>query len=421
MQDVFRGVSMAKRKWTLRRIRNGVRRRGKKYDRALKRRAGDVLFQARLIRYEPLYQMYSGYFDIGVAAESFLLWNDGSSEIGNVRKEQLIRRCFSSITCENSFKPYFNFNPDSETLFSVHPAAEAVLQYAKKHHLKVRLHTLVWTEATDLRIFCKDCQCRPEASEYRREEFPLDEDCLVDREELIRRLKTYIYGALEYIYSHEYAENVAALDVVNEAVGNQPDELYTDSYWLRIIGPEYIYFSFRFARDAVKQYAAEYKAPQIPLFLNEYNEWEPEKMEKIFRVTEREHLNPDGNGTLLSDGLVDGIGLQCHVKTNLDVNQYLAALREYGKRFKVLHITEMDIIPVKKDSGKPDPAELYGELFRGLRREVKHGLPLASVTVWGLTDDRSWLRRAGCSLLFDSACRRKKEFNAIVNAAIDER
>lgn len=412
---------MAKRKWTLRRIRNGVRRRGKKCVAVLKMKAEDILYLPQIRNYEPLYQLYSDCFDIGTAVDPFLLWGNHTFEIGSVRKEYLIRHCFSSITCENSFKPYFNFNPDSHTLFSVHPAAEAVLQYAKKHHLKVRLHTLVWTKQTDLRIFCRDYQCRPEDSEYRREEFPLDEDCLVDREELIRRLKTYIYGALEYIYSHGYAELVTGCDVVNEAVSNRSQELYMDNYWLRIIGPEYIYLSFRFARDATAQYAREYHASQIPLFLNDNHEWEPEKKEKIIRLAAYEKLSPDGNGTLLSDGLVDGIGLQCHVKTDLDVNQYLAALRDYRKRFNVLHITEMDIIPVKKDSGKPDPAELYGELFRGLRREVKHGLPLASVTVWGLTDDRSWLRRAGCSLLFDSKCRRKKEFNAVVNAAVDER
>ena len=415
---------MQKSKWTLERIRSGIRWRYRKMRRITWHRLGSVLYRNKFEDYEQLYRLAEGWFDFGVAAESERLGNNFLAEIGNPKKEFLISRCFNSVSCENSFKPVFSFNPKSPSLFSINPAAVDVLSFAKKNNLKIRIHVLVWHKNIDHRIFCRDYQCIYEDEAGISARHILAADCLVSRDELLSRLERYIHGAVEYVYANGYAANVSGWDVVNEAASNHSGEYMRNSYWMQLIGPEYVYYSFQYARDAVTRcaaaYADLYPAEQRPmlaakLFYNDNREWLPEKREKIIRLlTEERFCTDEGTGTLLGDGLVDGIGMQCHISTALDPEVYMDALREYKQIFGLVHITELDVVPA--DSGICTPAELYEAMFLHFREASEQGIGPASVTIWGLSDDRSWLTNRRCSLLFDAACRRKEEFAAVVRA-----
>ena len=106
--------------------------------------------------YEKLDELFEDDFRIGVAVQAIDHWNDPTAEIGNPAKEQLIRESFNSMTFGNEFKPAYNFDPESETLFRVDPAAEELLTWAKENNMPVRGHVMVWHSQVSPSFFAKD-------------------------------------------------------------------------------------------------------------------------------------------------------------------------------------------------------------------------------------------------------------------------
>ena len=87
-----------------------------------------------------------------------------------------------------------------------------------------------------LLFFAIDYQAYADGKLTKSDTAKLDEECLVDREELLARLKRHIYGVLEYTYKNGYADVIYAWDVVNEAADeNQYDgfraQLLVSDYW----------------------------------------------------------------------------------------------------------------------------------------------------------------------------------------------
>lgn len=91
---------------------------------------------------------------------------------------------------------------------------------------------------------------------------------------------------MEYTYKNGYADVIYAWDVVNEAADENQYDGLRRSYWYQIIGPDYLYYAFLYAREAetlyAKQYASLYgldadtddlSSIQPKLFYNDYNEW----------------------------------------------------------------------------------------------------------------------------------------------------
>lgn len=96
-----------------------------------------------------------------------------------------------------------------------------------------------------------------------------------------------------------YKGRIYAWDVVNEAFND--DGTLRDSIWLRVIGPEYIELSFRWAHEA---------DPKALLFYNDYgNEGLNPKPDAIYETIKR----------LKERGFpIDGIGFQMHTSINQD-------------------------------------------------------------------------------------------------------
>ena len=147
--------------------------------------------------YEQLASLYEDDFRIGVAVQAIDHWNDPTAEIGNPDKEELIRRSFNSMTFGNELKPAYNFDPNSQTLFRVDRAAQELLDWAKENGMPVRGHVMVWHSQVEPAIFAKNFKALSGGSVTHDYNAQLDEDCLVDRETLIGRLKTYIYSVIE--------------------------------------------------------------------------------------------------------------------------------------------------------------------------------------------------------------------------------
>ncbi|MGN0143321.1 MAG: endo-1,4-beta-xylanase [Roseburia sp.] len=395
--------------------------------------------------YELLDELYEDYFLLGAACQAIDHWNDPTAEIGNKDKEKLLSAQFNSMTFGNEFKPAYNFDSSSDTLFQVDFAAEELLNWAKENGMKVRGHVLVWHSQVDPSIFATDYQAYSDGKITRSDTAKLDEECLVDREELLERLKRYIYGVLEYTYQNGYADIIYAWDVVNEAADeSQPDGLRR-SYWYQIIGPDYLYYAFLYAREAetlyAKQYASLYgldadkddlSSIEPKLFYNDYNEWFGTRSDAIVRFLTEEPwnenhekvtsdvINPEGDGTIYGDGLLDGIGMQGHLDDTQSIEQYMTALEKYNAAVPEIHITELDVGRTGTDANADYyQAKFYYEFFSRLIEEVKDGVNLTSVTLWGLTDDASW-RRDSNPLLFNGDLSKKPAFEAMVMAAKGE-
>lgn len=392
--------------------------------------------------YPSLRELYQDYFRIGVAVQAIDHWNDPTAEIGNPAKEELIRNSFNSMTFGNEFKPAYNFDPESPTLFTVDRAAEELLTWAKENGMPVRGHVLVWHSQVNPAIFAKDYKALSGGKETRSDSAELDADCLVDRDTLIARLRTYIYGLLEYTYANGFADVIYAWDVVNEATDEGFEDGLRRSYWYRIIGPEFLYYSFLFAREAVlaysEQYAAEYgldpetddlSAIRPLLFYNDYNEWYENRCTNIIRFLTGDAYNAggqlaqspaiaaDGDGTIFGDGLVDGIGMQGHLDDTQNIDQYMRALERYSDAVGLVHITELDVGETASgDLAEYNQAKFYYDFFSRLMEEKEKGYNLTSVTFWGLTDDASW-RRGANPLLFYGDLGRKPAFTALEQAA----
>ncbi|SCY53042.1 Endo-1,4-beta-xylanase, GH35 family [Lachnospiraceae bacterium XBB2008] len=393
--------------------------------------------------YDELDEIFDDYFRIGVAVQAIDHWGDQTAEIGNPYKEDLIDRCFNSMTFGNELKPAYNFDPKSETLFTVDPAAEELLIWAKEHDMPVRGHTLVWHSQVNPAVFAKDFKATAGGAVTSDWEAKLDEDCLVSRDELIKRLKTYIYGAIEYVYANGFGDVVYAWDVVNEAVDEKAEGGFRNSYWKKIIGPEFLYYSFLFAREACVKYSreyadlygidssdpdADYSAIMPELFYNDYNEWVSARSNTIVRFLSEDQFNPgqsmvksdviaeDGDGTILGDGLIDGIGMQGHLDATQNIEEYTRALEKYDACIGNVHITELDVgIGGNSEAAFAKQALFYYNFFTALMDEVDKGVGLSCITFWGLTDDASW-RKGANPLLFNYDLSAKNAYDALVMA-----
>jgi len=395
--------------------------------------------------YERLDELYQDYFKFGVACEAIDHWNDFGKEIGNPAKEKLISTVFNSITCGNELKPAYNFDPESETLFAIDPAAEEMLDFAVENNLQMRGHVLIWHSQVDPSIFAVDFKAYSDKKQTWSDSAALDEECLVDRDTLLARMKSYIYGMMEYTYKNGYAKTIYAWDVVNEAADEGEEDGLRRSYWYRIIGPDYLYYAFLYAREAETIYAKQYAelyglnaetddlSEIMPkLFYNDYNEWFALRSDKIVDFLTKEKWNEnhekvksdvivqDGDGTIFGDGLLDGIGMQGHLNDTQNIDEYMTALEKYAAAVDEVHITELDVGCSRTDENVwYYQAKFYYDFFSRLIEEVKSGVNLTSVTIWGLTDDASWRLDAN-PLLFYGDLEKKPAFDAIVLAAEGE-
>lgn len=375
---------------------------------------------------------YKDYFRIGVACE-IINGRFTNHEIGNPAKEALMKKHFNSMTFGNELKPQYNAGFDSEEAsdnnlpFVLNPQAKGMLEWCRANGMPVRGHVMVWHSQCPKEIFCKGYQpvTIPTDPELLKENpflkhfEKLDPVCFVDRDTMLRRLKSYIYNLVGWMYRDGWQDVIYAWDVVNEAIELQ-DKTETGvrrSYWTDTIGPDYIYWSFRYAKDAVDEMQAKYGGRRPLLFYNDYNEFEPAKKEAIIANLNR---STGEHGSVISEGLIDGIGMQGHLSDNNNIEDYYTALMDYSKLVREVHITELDVkCTCSNKNAEYYQAVFYKAFFEMLIRAKKNGANLTCVTFWGLTDDNSWIRGAN-PLLFHGDLTEKKSFDALVYALSGE-
>lgn len=322
-----------------------------------------------------LQKVYEDFFDIGAAVNLRTI----ESQRG------LLALHFNSITAENDMK--FERLQAEEGQFTFEEA-DKLAAFAQENGMKMRGHTLVWHNQTPTWVF--------QNADGKN----------VTREQLLQRMKEHITTVMQ-----RYKGQIYCWDVVNEAVTDEGPELLRETKWLEIIGEDYIEKAFEFAHMA---------DPDALLFYNDYNESNPQKREKIYKLVK----------TLVDkDVPIHGVGLQAHWNlVNPNLEDIRTAIERYASLGLKLHLTELDVSVFnhedkRTDLTSPTPemlelqTERYHQVFQ-LLREYQDSI--TSVTFWGAADDYSWLSdfpvkgRKNWPFLFDENHQPKDSFWKVV-------
>ena len=331
--------------------------------------------------YPSLKEEYKDYFRIGTATSPNLLDKEPYAK--------LIRAQYNSMTMGNSFKPdsILDHNKTVRDMdkYMYSPAVkfDAVkteLDFARDNGLTVRGHTLLWHNQTPDWLFYKNYDIGGE---------------LADRETMLARMENYIKNVMEWT-EENYPGLVRAWDVVNEAADDGGG--MRKSLWYQTVGEDYIEQAFMFAR----KYAPE----GTKLFYNDYNSYQTRKQNDIITF-----LRP-----IVEAGNIDGMGMQSHINVDISISQYMSALQKYYDELGLeINVTELDVCRGKSDNWQQEQGDYYKEFMSEILKLRKNGVPITSVTLWGISDTDSWLS-SDYPLIFNDDLSKKPAFDGMIEA-----
>lgn len=265
-----------------------------------------------------------------------------------LRSDDAYRRAlfstFNSVTPENELK--WEVVQPRQGTFDF-DAAEAIVDTARGAGMRVRGHPLVWDQQLPGWV-----EGAPE-------------------DELEAILRTHVSTV-----AARFRGRMAQWDVVNEPLEDGGG--LTANVFERALGEGYIDVAFREARRV---------DPQAKLFLNEIAAERGVKARALVSLIRR----------LRERGVpVDGVGLQNHTVTrDFPTQEDLARLMGRFERLGVdVEITEMDVT----GPGEDRRADGYAAAAAACAAAPN----CTGLTVWGVTDARSWLGAAKLPTLFDA-------------------
>lgn len=324
-------------------------------------------------------------FSIGTAAHDEHLASADDPLYGEV-----LAREFDSITPYTAMK-WGRLHPEPDRYdFS---GADAIVDFARAHGMRVRGHTLVWGGAAD-----------PPNPVYVSE---------VDADTLRALTADHVHTVVG-----RYRGRVSRWDVVNEPLTAFGEDGGTgglrDSAFLRKLGPGYIAEAFRVAHEA---------DPDAKLFLNEFLELKPGvKQDRYFELAR----------SLLDAGVpLHGIGLQGHMwflpyapPNDADVatrDEVEATLRRFGTLGIDVEITELNVHTWRFDGDRAARLEQQSAAYGAVAEACAAVKACTALTVWLFTDRyptsiEQLVRRTGEPLLFDEEYRPKPAYFAVADA-----
>lgn len=150
-------------------------------------------------------------------------------------------------------------------------------------------------------------------------------------------------------------------------------------YWGYYLGMEYATKAFEYAR--------KYCAPDAKLYVNEYNiETSPTKLAALIDFVKYidEH-NETGSP------IVDGIGTQMHVVSNIKKEEVDAMFKTLAATGKTIRVTELDVRIGYEATANPtvEQQQTQADVYRMIIESYKANVPEAQqsgITIWGLSD-----------------------------------
>ena len=173
--------------------------------------------------------------------------------------------------------------------------------------------------------------------------------------------------------------NPDAVPVENETDGLHLNWAKGHFYWGYYLGKDYACKAFELAR----KYAPE----NMKLYVNDYNlETSPGK---LYALIEFVKYIDENNATGLP--LVDGIGTQMHVVSNITKNQVDAMFTALAATGKLVRITELDVRIGYEPTANPSAEQLMmqADTYKMIIESYIANVPKAQqsgITIWGLSD-----------------------------------
>lgn len=344
---------------------------------------------------------------------------NGSFRVGNILNGRtinnraiaatILKDC-NSVECENETKPDSTLSRSlshgTEVGVTLRAAA-AIFDFCVRNNLPVRGHTLVWHSQTPGWFFKENFDDRGE---------------WVDPATMDARMESYIknmFGAI----AEQYPDlKLYAYDVCNEAISDdfrrvkefdgarEPGDNNAEhgkSAWVRVYGDN------SFVEKAFV-YARKYAPEGCLLYYNDYNEYMEHKRDCIYKLCK----------SLYEKGLLDGVGMQTHVRANVDgfggVDAWRVAMEKYLSIGCSVMVTEMDVSLDKGKFSLEDQAAKYAAIFKAARDwNAAHegNNRVLALCVWGPNDANSWLGEGSDGLLYDRQNAPKPAYDALTALA----
>ncbi|PPK94252.1 endo-1,4-beta-xylanase [Kineococcus xinjiangensis] len=254
---------------------------------------------------------------------------------------------FSSLSPENQMK--WEFLRPERDVWNFGPA-DAVVEFAERNKQDVRGHTLLWHSQN------------PEWLE--QGDFTAEELRAILKEHI-----TTVVG--------RYAGRIDQWDVANEIFNGDGTLRTTDNIWIRELGPGIIADAFRWAHEA---------DPKAKLFVNDYGvEGLNAKSDAYYALVQ----------DLLAQGVpVHGFSVQGHLSTRYGFPGDLQAnLQRFDDLGLETAVTEIDVRMDVPQGQQPTAAQEQRQAS-DYRRALEACLAVEdcnSFTVWGFTDEYSWV------------------------------
>jgi endo-1,4-beta-xylanase len=215
-----------------------------------------------------------------------------------------------------------------------------------------------------------------------------------------------------------YKGKVKAWDVVNEPMADGNGALRTSSntsitgtptdvfFWSNYLGRDWALKAFNYAAAA---------DPNATLFINDYNlENNPTKLDSLIAYV----------GQLKAKGAkVDGIGTQMHSYWNTSYANIDNMFKKLAATGLKVRVSELDVrmnqnlkVGFVLDA---QFASYQAEMYRYIVKSYMTNVPVAQqagITIWGLTDDTSWLSNNGRDfpLLFNKDYTKKPAYSSVL-------
>ncbi len=265
---------------------------------------------------------------------------------------------FNMLVCENQMK--FQPTEPSQGQFS-YSGGDAVVDFAESNGQLMRGHTLVWHSQTSNWM-----------------------SSINNRNQMLSAMKNHIDNVLGH-----WEGQILEWDVVNEAVADNGRELRS-SFYRNVIGEDFLDSAFVYAHAA---------DPEALLYYNDYGaEGGNAKSNFVYEMV----------GRMLEDGIpIHGVGLQCHLGTNLSKQAISDNIKRLGELGLRVSLTEIDI----------SNATNNGNAWKNLAEACAENFNCTSFMTWGVHDGISW-KGSGCGCLIwnSNLSAKQAPYNALVEA-----
>lgn len=295
----------------------------------------------------PLSDFYKNSFLIGAAVEPDQL---------QMGEGALLSYHFNSLTAENAMK-FKSIHPEPDVYHF--EQADRIVTFAKRNHLKMRGHTFIWHHPEEIASWIFFDESGNSRS----------------RLKVLGILRDHMTVLLD-----RYGDDVYCWDVVNEVIDISQTDNMRRTAWYKSIGSDYVEQAFIMAHEI---------NPDVKLFLNEYDTFEPQKREAFYQFVK----------TLIEKDIpIDGVGFQLHINLSYpEVSEIEKTINRFRDLGIEIHITELDmslysrefqIMEEPTETAFIRQAHRYREIFEILEKNEDI---IGNVTFWGFNDGHTWL------------------------------